>query len=279
MCFAQCVQVSFLLLTPGHVYGRGGKLVQSRLLYHGEVSMYSLQHVQYAAPAFICIIVFVMLPTILLLWYPSGPRLLSFCGLGDIVLIKCLNKLVPLHKFKPFFDSFQSCFRDHLRFFSGLYFSYRIILIAAYTLSVGLTEFYILVEVLLITMLMLHALAQPYKTKWHNVTDALIFSNLTFINALSLFIYINSPEKLYKEIVAAVIHIQTFLISLPILVISLFLTFHMVIKLKQSVICKWFSKSRCRSVNDHMSILSNEFPPRLVDSDDGDESIDYSLIN
>ena len=241
--------------------------------------MYSLQHVRYAAPAFICIIVFVVLPTVLLLWYPSGSRLLSFCSLRDNVLIMCLNKLVPLHKLKPFFDSFQSCFRDHLRFFSGLYFSYRIILIAAYTLSVGITQFYILVEMLLITMLMLHALAQPYKTKWHNVTDALIFSNLTFINALSLFIYIKSPEKIYKEIVVAAIHIQSFLVFLPLLVISLFLTFHMVIKLKQSDVCKWLSKSRCRSVNDHMYILSNEFPPRLVESDDSDESIDYSLIN
>ena len=276
MCYAQCVQVSFLLLTPGHIYGKGGRIFESRLLYHGDITMYSIEHAVYVAPAFVCIVLLVVLPTALLLWYPSGPRLLAICRLGDTRLLTCLNKVVPLHKLKPFFDSFQSCFKDKLRFFSGLYFSYRILIIAAYNFSIGLTQFYILVEILFITMLTFHALAQPYKKRWHNVSDTLIFSNLTFINALSIFIHVKSPEKLYKEMINVALHIQTLLISLPLVVILFFLVFHVVVKLKQLVIDKRLSKSRCGSVAD--SVLGSEFPPRLVDSDDSDGNTNYNLL-
>ena len=279
MCFAQCVQTSFLLLTPGHIYGKGGKLVDSRLLYHGDTPMFSVQHALYATPAFLCILMLVFLPTIVLLWYPLGPRLLTLCGLGDSILLNFINKMLPLHKLKPFFDSFQSCFKDDLRFFSGLYFSYRISLIAAYTFSFGLTQFFTIVEILLVTMLMLHALAQPYKKRWHNVTDTLIFSNLTIINALSLFIYLKSTEKLYREVVVAMIYIQMFLISLPLTVMFLLTIFHVVIKLKRSDFYKNLKcrKSRSGSIDDY----KNVFPARLIDSDDSDSdrSTDYNLFD
>ena len=274
MCFAQCVHTSFLLLTPGRIYQKGGALFESRLLYLGDIPMYSSEHARYAIPAFICIFVLVVLPTILLLWYPLGPKVLSFCGLGEISV---MSKVVPLHKMKPFFDCFQSCFKDNLRFFSGLYFAYRILLIAANTFSIGLTQFYVLVDVLLAVMLMLHALAQPYKNRWHNATDALIFSNLIFITSSSLFIYIKSPERLYREAITCLIYIQTFLISLPLLVMILCLSFLLVKTLKSLVIFK-FSKSNPYTVNG--AVLDNEFPSRLVDLDDteSDESPDYNLL-
>ena len=271
MCFAQCVQTSFLLLTPGRIYGKGGKIVQSRLLYHGDTILYSAQHALYAIPAFMCIASLVVLPTTLLLWYPSGPRLLSLCGLRDST--NFCHKAIPLHKLKPFFDSFQGCFKDDFRFFSGLYFMYRLLTIAAYSFSIGLTQFYILVEVMFITMLMLHALAQPYKKNWYNVIDTLIFSNLTVINALSIFVYTKSPEKLYKEMTTAAIHIQTFFISLPLVVMLLLLAFYLVSKVKQLITRQWINKIRCKSD----SVLSNEFPSRLVDFD-SDGGTDYTLM-
>jgi predicted outer membrane repeat protein len=271
MCFAQCVQISFLLLTPGRIYGKGGTIVQSRLLYHGDTTLYSTHHALYAIPAFICITVLVVLPTTLLLWYPSGPRLLSLCGLRDNGFC---NKIIPLHKLKPFFDSFQGCFKDDYRFFSGLYFSYRLLTIAAYSFSIGLTQFYILVEVIFIIMLMLHALAQPYKKKCHNAIDTLVFTNLTIINALSIFIYTKSPEKLYNEMITAAVHIQTIFISLPLLVMMLLLMIYLVSKLKYLVARRWMNKPQHRSD----SILSNGFPSRLVDSNSSDEGTDYNLL-
>ena len=271
MCFAQCVQVSFLLLTPGRIYGKGGTIVQSRLLYHGDTTLYSTHHAQYAIPAFICIVFLVVVPTILLLWYPSGPRLLSRFGLSDNGFC---NKAVPLHKLKPFFDSFQGCFKDDFRFFSGLYFSYRLLTIAAYSFSIGLTQFYILVELIFIIMLMLHALAQPYKKKWHNVIDTLVFSNLTIINALSIFIYTKSSEKLYKEMITAAVHIQSFFISLPLMVTLLLLVLWLVARIKHLVTCRWMNNSKC--IAD--SVLDNEFPSRLSDSDSSDGGIDYNLL-
>lgn len=275
MCFAQCVQISFLLLTPGRIYGKGGTIVQSRLLYHGDTILYSIHHALYAIPAFICITVLVVLPTTLLLWYPSGPRLLSLCGLRDNGFC---NKAIPLHKLKPFFDSFQGCFKDDYRFFTGLYFSYRLLTIAAYSFSIGLTQFYILVEVMFIIMLMLHALAQPYKKKWHNVIDTLVFTNLTIINALSIFIYTKSPEKLYNEMITAAVHIQTIFISLPLVVVVFLLVFYLVSKVKHLITSQWMNKPQHRTWSD--SILSSGFPSRLVDSNssESDEGTDYNLL-
>ena len=123
-------------------------------------------------------------------------------------------------------------------------------------------------------MLMLHALAQPYKKKWHNVIDTLVFSNLTIINALSIFIYTKSSEKLYKEMITAAVHIQSFFISLPLMVTLLLLVLWLVARIKHPVTCRWMNNSKCTAD----SVLDNEFPSRLSDSDSSDGGIDYNLL-
>ncbi len=75
-------------------------------------------------------------------------------------LAKALFVIDPL---KPVFDSFQGCFEDNLRFFAGLYFVYRWVGLLTYAWSPTFGIFYTVVEATLIIILMMHALAQPYK--------------------------------------------------------------------------------------------------------------------
>ena len=98
-------------------------------------------------------------------------------------------------KLKPVLDSFQACFKDKLRFFAGLYFVYRVTVLAVYAFSKTAIHFYITVEVLLILMLGLHALAHPYEKKKHNIFDALVFINLALINAFTIFAYVHRSHS------------------------------------------------------------------------------------
>ena len=106
-------------------------------------------------------------------------------------------------------------------------------------------------------MLMLHALAQPYKKNWHNIIDTLVFTNLTIINALSIFIYTKSPEKLYNEMIIAAVHTQIIFISLPLMVVVFLLVFYLVSKVKRLVTSQWMNKSQHRTWSD--SLLSSGF--------------------
>ncbi len=100
-----------------------------------------------------------------------------------------ITRFLLVERLKPLLDSFQGCFKGRLRFFAGLYFVYRIAILAAYTFSRSASEFYFVVEVLLILILGLHATVQPYISRLHNVASSLVFANLTLINALTIYNY------------------------------------------------------------------------------------------
>ena len=88
----------------------------------------------------------------------------------------------------PFIDSFQSCYKVRLRFFAGLYFVYRVVLLGAFSLSPNGLLFDIYAEVILVVILGIHAIVQPYKKQIHNIIDSLIFLNLALINGCAIII-------------------------------------------------------------------------------------------
>ena len=79
------------------------------------------------------------------------------------------------------------------------------------------------VEVLLILMLGLHALAHPYEKKKHNIFDALVFINLALINAFTIFAYVHRSHSGEKKTVDAVLWLQMILSYLPIVCLCSFL--------------------------------------------------------
>ena len=217
LCFAKCAHVSTVVLSYGLIWGRGGKVVKTVVHIYGEYEWLSLDHFKYVIPSLIIGIVIVIIPLVILLFYPLCFKCLSLMKLHDSRCTLFLCK--PIEKTKPFLDSFQGCYKDNCRFFAGLYFLYRVLILLNHSLK-SKSYFYIILEVQLILMLLIHAVAQPYKERSHNVIDSLLFSNMAIINGISMFIYIQSfqPQGFSKSLYI----LQEILVLLPLACVVLY---------------------------------------------------------
>ena len=221
LCYAQCGRTSILLLRSVKLYGKGPQLFKTVLYYNGELEWMSLKHLHYAIPAIIIVILVILLPPITLLMYPLHFRVLAILKVGELKIIKLAFK--PIDNLKPFLDSFQGSFKDEYRFFAGLYFIYRLIILLIVTLF-KLEDIYFLLEVLIILMILLHTICQPYKIGIHNKIDTLLFINLAIINTITLYNFTNVNSDLLNEKAAMITSvIQSHLIILPLIVIMCYL--------------------------------------------------------
>lgn len=257
MCYALCVQISFQILTPRRLFGKGGKVVHLQVLYSGDIVFFSKHHAIYAIPAVLCIAAIVVIPTLLLLWYPSGQRLLGLCKISETRCMKLIDKLIPVHRIQPFLDSFQGCFKDNFRFFAGLYLAYRLCILACEFFSVDRTQFYVMIETVFVVILLAHSMAQPYRKKSHNVVDSILIAILALINASSLFIYTHTTEIRFLKGLYVLSVFRSLFVALPLVGVSVYFIAWSGIIAKTYILRKCL-KSRPESVLD-------EFPARMLD--------------
>ena len=280
ICYSECTRISLLLLTPAQLYASGehGNIVKYIVpFYDGELKFFGGKHLAYALPALLILVVVGVIPPILLMAYPLCYRAFSILRIGESKFSKILCTCVPLEKFKPFFDSFQHCFKDDYRFFSGLYFLYRFTTLATFAFVSRLTTFYMLVQIQLLVILTLHALCQPYKKRWHNVLDALIFMNLSTINAITLFNYhltLNLTDEQLQ--INASSTVQVILLYLPLVYLSTFSVKKLLCKIKccKAYIVQAYRQKRvkvtrskvspCRDLSGTFSLNTAEY--RLQDN-------------
>ncbi len=175
--------------------------------------------------------------------------------------------MIPLEKYKPFFDSFQGTFRDECRYFSGLYFLYRLLILLTYALTVNLLSFYVLNEILLVLMLSLHSWVGPYKNKWHNRLDIFLFALLAVINGITLYNHVEKLEENTTLIVEVTSSIQVMLAYLPLVYISSFTFYKGTLKVKL-----FLEKYRKRS----LSSIDTELEGSQVMLDDRDQYLTSS---
>ena len=249
ICYSECTRVSLLLLKPVHLYGNnvtGTYIKRSAAFYNGESDFFRGKHLSYALPALFILLVFCIVPVLILLSYPLCYKVFALLGISESRITKLLCTCIPLEKFKPFFDSFQSSFKDKFRFFSGLYFLYRFITLAIFAFTNELSTSYTLVQVLLTVMLTAHAIASPYRKFIHNVLDSLLFLNLATINLISSVYTIHSLDKQHYINVASTL--QIILLYLPLIYIAIYIIRKMMLKLKD--------------------MKNSRFPPRKTNSPD-----------
>ena len=215
MCYAQCTKVSFQILTSVTLTGKGGT-PGPQVSGFGGIPYFQGKHLAYAIPACVCLTTIVAIPPTLLIVFPLVLQLLALCGLNESKAANWVSLHIWTSKLKTVQDSFQACFKGKLRFFAGFYFVYRVAILAAYAFSKTTIHFYIAVEVLLVLMLGLHAVAQPYEKRRDNIFDALIFINLALINAFTIFNEVHRSHSGEKKIANAVLWFQMILIHLPI---------------------------------------------------------------
>ena len=221
ICYAQCINVSLtLLLRYRYTPEAGSELnIPTIVWLNGNLVYLSGRHLLYALPALFCLVTIGILPPILLLSYPLFNKVMSFFGLEGVKPMKFISRNLRMSSLKPLFDSFQGCFKDNLRFFAGLYFIYRWIGLVVNASTPRYSVFFMVVEILLLCVLALHAICQPYTVKVHNIVDTLLFTNLAVINAISFANYYRNQTfdgRAYEtQFVNTFVAIQLILIYLP----------------------------------------------------------------
>ena len=223
--YAQCIKVSLSLLLRLYIHPEhdSGFKVHPRVWYNGEIVHFSREHLPYALPALFCLFTVGALPPVLLLTYPLLNKLLDYFGLEDKKYVKLICAILPIASLKPLLDSFQGCFKDKFRFFAGLYFLYRWSFLLVH-FNAEFSIYYTSVSGVLVFILTLHTICQPYIKRAHNIIDTLLFSNLILINCLLFFNYHNSHnQKPQYTAVSSAAVVQLVLICLPMMVMYVYL--------------------------------------------------------
>ena len=164
-------------------------------LFDPTIDYFSTAHLPYAVIGIICFLLFSILPTLLLVLYPT--RLFRAC------IGKC--KLGVRHQaaLQTFMEKFHHCYRDGLdggrdmRSFSGLYFILRGIIIASHELQLTkLREnswFYR--TFILCAIALVFSYIKPYKKWYMNLIDTLLLSLLAYLSFM-INIHNDSGSKL-----------------------------------------------------------------------------------
>ena len=260
LCYSQCAYVTFEILLPAKLYGKGGHIMEKKVvLFNGNIDHMSKEHLMYVIPAIFCLLLIILPPPILLL---SEPLLVK---LSDKITIR-RNFFtyyffhVPRLKLKPFLDSFQGCFKDNCRCFAGLFFLYRVCIFLPLVITNNIALSYMAVSGILLLILIIHSLIRPFQVKWHNFLDLFLLSNLLCVNTLTVFNYYvsawNSQSK--SNIIP---DMQLTLIAIPLFIVP-------VCYLGPSAFKKLLPYCKRNPVDCNQE-LNQSLPARLLDEDYG----------
>ena len=219
ICYAQCTRTSFYILKYSVPLGYNG-VAEKHYSYYGGLPYFHGRHLLYAIPALMSLVFVTILPPLVLLLYPLSLHLLSLCGLSEHWIVNKTLRLTGINKLMPFIDCFQSCYKDRLRFFAGLYFVYRVAILLMFTIELDGLRFSIYCELLIILFLGVHSTVQPYKEDIHNTIDSLLFSNLALVNicvviSKEILTIRDDPISSKDRFLLAVSSVQLVLLYLP----------------------------------------------------------------
>ena len=209
--------------------------------WQGSVLYGSIQHIAYFIPAIVILLVFVLLPSFLLLTLPIGPQLFGRL----LIAVPPLRKLQRIQTFCSnvytdrwvyhFVNVFQSCYKERFRSFSSLYLFHRIVhlLVAVFIPS---TKDALCIQIFLtVALLLLIATFQPYNSRKLNTLDTAILGNMALILILSLHITdLNIPIGT-RQFFAS---LQMILIYLPLLYPGILLGKKVYLKCRQLRCCQ-----------------------------------------
>ena len=250
ICYAKCIQTSFFILRQTTLQGAGLKEGPS-VTFYGGMDYLQGKHIPYAILAIVSLGTIAVIPPILLLVYPSTLKVLELCRLNEHRLVTAILRVTRISTLMPMFDVFQGCFKNNFRFFSGLYFFYRMAILIPFAFSDSQFQYAIIAELLLLVMLGTHSIAQPYKLKAHNIIDGLLLLDLAIINGLKVAMLKISPMGIY--LLPYIIYTQLLLIYIPIVVLAIL----SVVKLVKSANKHFSNKIEDRSKQEFLEHLDD----------------------
>ena len=216
ICYAKCIQTSFFILRQKTLQGAGLKKGLN-VAFYGGIDYLQERHILYAIPAIVSLGTIAVIPPFLLLVYPLILKVLGLCKLSEHCLVTATLRVTRIHTLMPMFDVFQGCFKDNFRFFSGLYFFYRVAILTPFAFSDSQFQYAITAQLLILVMLGIHSIAHPYKVKVHNVIDSLLLLDLAVINGFTITLLKLHAMHIY--FLPFIIYTQLLLIYTPIVVL------------------------------------------------------------
>ena len=233
ICYSQCTYVTFNILNQETPIGMGGKHTSTVVFLSGEIPYFRDKHLYYAIPAVLCLCLIVVPVPLILLFDPLLLRIedrISWCF--------CLQPWTRIRdRFKPLLDSFQGCFKDRFRCFAGLFFCYHLMILVNIVTAMNTLQYYYVLEIILILILVLQAIVQPFRDITHNIIAVLSFCNLVVINLITIRVYSSVSNKGYTTETHILQWIQTILVYMPLLVATIWLM--------KKVMRKYFMKVKC----------------------------------
>ena len=181
LSYTKLMYISILLLSRTRVLGSSDSYYVPSV--DPSFKYFSKDHVPFFILSVLFILTFGAFPPLLLTFYQHK---------------SCASCLERVHVKRPgleqFVLAFQQCYKDGTngsvdrRFFAGLYFVFRVIIIAGYTLQVS--SFIVLYKaVACIIFLFICAISQPYKKAVYTFIDCLFFAILALLSILQFYMY------------------------------------------------------------------------------------------
>ena len=258
--YFQLAQVTFLLLNRESPQGIGGKSYKHLAFWDGSLQYFHGKHLVYAIPAMMCLLI-VVIPLPLVLTFDSFLIKLESYFVCKFKFFRDKQPWTKLHnQLKPLLDSFQGTFKDKFRFFSGLFFLYRILILATLVLSHSAIQYYFLLEAELVVLLTVQAILQPFENVHHNIIALLVFCNMLLINSLTMRIYGVISTSGYTVEVYVLQWIQLLLIYIPMIVAVEWLVW--------KILKRFFVKSSIVTSPNDDGYVDHEFPEELFNRED-----------
>ena len=211
-------------------------LNDARIALAGHLSFASREFLlPYGMLAILFMIAFVLLPPLFLLGIPQLiDRLL------DKEAFTRFRRVWPTLSMHAFLDAFQGYHKPNRRVFVGLYFVFRLCIIAISVSSADYFIQFITQQVLLTIMIVLVAVFRPYQKEAFNFVDTLLFLNLSIINSLSIIIYGLSlyVQGLDDKVFIGLYLTQFCFIWFPLIYMLTYLAFKI---LKKTILYRWIT--------------------------------------
>ena len=262
LSYSKILFVSFQLLAATTLYDSEGQRVGPTMVYYdASIEYFGSTHLPFALLAIFVLCVFVVLPALVLLLYPTRifQRSLGCCRV----------RWLALHAFP---DAFQGYFngyykngtdgtRDY-RCFAGLYIIFRILpLLIVLQIS---PYIWLMAIVSYALVSLLFALLRPYKENWINIWDSVLFGlfSFSFFWVMYAQYIVNLPfEVLGSVAIVPLIYIVVFVV-------------HRYRKAFRNC-CAFFSRYRANPPFEPDRLMNPEEYGRLLDYSESERSVTF----
>ena len=230
LSYTKFTLVSFSLLTTTPLVDENGTDRSYRLYYDGTIEVGSKAYWPYLLPSLLVLFTFVAIPPIILI-VPSVVHLVQkarccrvpdMCGGGQ---------------WNQFLNTFHGCYKDgtgegddsdnkhDCRWFAGLYFILRVVLLAIYAFTYDWVVQTVLQLIVSVGALLMFVIFRPYKNDFYNKVDPLFFGCIIVLCTLSL-------QNYYASVVETTLPAWTFvvryiLLIVPLIYISVVVIYHL----------------------------------------------------